>query len=210
MKRLVIVSGVILVLVAVATVRSAPPPPPSNELLQLRKLPPLPHGSVSNYRVDPYIIATEKLQTLGMEKAVAVLRKVAIDPDEDKARVILPLCRMLFSAKSGRLFRQPMLGAPLFVGFSKASNWPSSPIELIDGVPFAVNSGYMLTGLPESPSDYLNYCVQECEWTSTRFTQKNAQEKARALEKLFSSSNWKEPLSEDEKAFFAAQLSSLK
>ncbi len=168
----------------------------------------LPEVRITNdYRVEPYIRAAAKLQQVGMEKAVEILRNEARTPEQDMSKSVILLCRMLFSAKLGGEFRRPWLGAPFFIGDRGAEPWKLEPIEVVDGVPFLIVNGYLLAGHPESSEDYLEYCVKNCEWSKSEFKPMGDSQKLAALEKLLASTQWKQPLPVEAREFLSRQLS---
>jgi hypothetical protein len=170
-------------------------------------------GWADEYRVDPYIAAAAELRAAGKEKAAGVLRAAAKDPEVGSLQVII-LCRLLFTAKAKGEFRRAMIGAPHNLdgtaswlgGGSDRKDWPLEPIEVVDGVPLLVVAGYTLGGQPESPEQYLDYCLKECAWGATEFKPRTAAEKEKALAALLASKKWKKPLTVDERQFLAAQI----
>jgi hypothetical protein len=167
----------------------------------------LPHPLV-DFRADPYIKAASSLQRMGKDKACKRLAELAREEQRGSrhGKRVIVLCRMLFTVKPGGPFRRPELGAAAFWGGTDYEDWPREPIEVVDGVPFVIVSSYHGAGQPESPIDYLEYCLSGCEWGDTKYTPQTADEKRKALEKLISSRKWKRPLREDEKDFFAQQI----
>ncbi|MEO2088442.1 MAG: hypothetical protein ABGY75_02960 [Gemmataceae bacterium] len=157
------------------------------------------------YRVDPLIEKAVKLRAMGKDEAVKVLGTMADDRGWDDNSVIY-LCRMLFTAKPGRLFRPPMLGGPLYFCGTEADDWPLDPIEIVDGVPFLIVGPYVVGGVPEWSAHYLEYCVNKCDWGTTEFKPRTAEEKQKALEKLLASPKWTTPPGDDLRKFFAAQI----
>lgn len=149
----------------------------------------LPDFQYGTYKVDPYIQVASDLQALGKESAVKKMRDYAQAIEHDKKIIIL--CRMLFSAKPNSEFRRPRIGAPAFIGKTDYSDWPLEPIEIVDGVPFLIVTGYMLGGMPEPAEMYLDYCLQNCEWNTFRYEMKNEQMKREALKKFLASPKWK-------------------
>lgn len=218
MKRwLTIVCIAALMAVAVAY-PAAPAPAPQVEELSLSKLPGISlysRDENKNYRIDPYLAAATKLQAMGKDEAIKLLRAESEDFKKEHESVIL-LCRMLFVAKpeSDSLllklgesqFRAPRLGQPSFVAVTNSNDWPLQPIEIVDDVPFLVVVGYSGAGRPEPAQGYLQYCEKECDWSTTKFGPKTLAEKKKALEKLYVSPRWKKPLTEDEKRDLASQL----
>jgi hypothetical protein len=123
------------------------------------------------------------------------------------------LCRMLFTPRAGADFQRPAyLGAPAILGdppFSTSNaNWPLEPIELVDGIPFAVEYGYTYEGFcdPHGAESYVRYCITNCDWSSISFTAKTEQEKEGALKKLISSSKWHQPLDSGEREYLRQQI----
>lgn len=170
-------------------------------------------GVCDEYRVDPYLAVVARLRAAGKEKAAAVLRAAAKDPVVGDLQIIT-LCRMLFTAKPKGEFRRAMIGAPTNLdgsaywlgGGSDLKDWPLEPIEFVDQVPFFVVAGYVLGGLAETPGQYLDYCLKECDWGATEFKPRTAAEKAKALEALLASKKWKKPLTDYERKFLAEQI----
>jgi hypothetical protein len=169
---------------------------PLNELPNLR--------DVRTYRTDQFIRVATILQALGKDKACETLQGLGkgIKPD---MRVIV-LCRLLFTRKADGEFRRPRIGAANYLGDTENEDWPLAPIELIDGVPFLIATGYRGTGVPESAESYLRYCIKNCEWNSYQFKAQTMQDKQKALEKLLASRKWRSQLCEEEKSFLASQI----
>jgi hypothetical protein len=172
--------------------------------LHLDQLPGIQSGE---YRADPYLAAALALQTVGEAKASQILRKLcrqARGPDDEDAVFIL--CRMLFTARPGKEFRRPLIGAPSLLGGTIPKGWPLEPIELVDGVPFLIVRGYMLGGEAEPPESYLEYCLRNCDWRRERFAPRSPEAKRKALAKLLASPKWKRSLEDRERQFLSAQV----
>jgi len=116
------------------------------------------------------------------------------------------LCRMLFTERPGSAFRGPMIGGASFFGGTQNTDWPRVPIELVDGIPFLITGGYVLAGRAETPSNYLEYCETNCDWSRFRFKNKTSTDKLSALDKLVTSPKWKQPLEYYEKQFLSNQI----
>ena len=157
-----------------------------------------------NYKVDPYIAAAAKIQSVGEDEAGKHL--LALAKDVDHGDKVIILCRMLFTAKSNAEFRRPFIGAAFFLGDTAYADWPLEPIELVDGVPFLVVRGYALGGSPEHPKRYVEYCVGNCAWQTAEFKPRSAAEKQKTLEKLLASPKWKAGLTDEEKQFLTSQI----
>jgi hypothetical protein len=158
-----------------------------------------------DYHVDPYLRSAQALQELGKEKACALVRELAIKDPWPHTRT-LALCRMLFQAKPKERFRRAAIGAASFPGGTEAEDWPSEPIEIVDGIPFLVTTDYLIGGFPEPPSDYLRYCVSKCDWIRVRYKPKSKEEKRKAVDKLLSYPKLKGKLGKDDRKFFENQI----
>ncbi|MDF9833138.1 hypothetical protein M2103_001360 [Ereboglobus sp. PH5-5] len=138
------------------------------------ELPPLFHNysektkEQSEVSFDPkgYMKLAVALQKQGEEHAVSVLRKLAKRSDGSK---VVALCRMLFVARKDGAFRAPMWGAPDSLPREDGKPWPLEPIAIINDIPFLVTMGYDIAGKPESASDYVEYCIAECEWNKRNY-----------------------------------------
>ena len=114
---------------------------------------------------------------------------------------------MLFVKKPGHDFERASLGGAHFAGDTSYSDWPLDPIEIVDGVPFAViTTGYMIFGACGPIDDYVRACMTNCDWSDYRFTPKSEKQKQDALAKLIASPKWKRSLTQDEIDYFTAQI----
>jgi hypothetical protein len=159
------------------------------------------------YKVDPYIKVASQLQKLGKKEALETLKKATTPNESDDTFAILT--RMLFSAKPKGKFRTMILCQLWgYYGGTSQEDWPLQPIEIIDGVPFLIVncSARVGSGWPEPTSDYLDYCIKDCDWSATEFKPLNAEQKKNALNKLLASKKWKVPLTDEEKKMFEAQI----
>jgi hypothetical protein len=135
---------------------------------------PSPRPFFEDYRISRYLQVASEIQALSSDEARAKrLRALARDPSE--AGGMFPLCRMLFEERPDGFFRRPELGAPMFVDGDSVGNWPLEPIALYRTVPILIVHGYALGGEPESPGDYLEYCLQSCRWRALRYAPVDAQ-----------------------------------
>lgn len=135
----------------------------------------------------------------------------------EERQKIAVLCRMLFTRRPGSDFKAAGLGGPAFLGndqiFYSTSDpifkkWSLEPIELVDGVPFAVVTGYRYEGWfdPSGAELYVRYCMTNCDWSGYRFTAKTEEQMQPALHKLLSSAKWERPLAQWEAEYLAKQL----
>lgn len=179
----------------------------------------LPSIQSGKYNVDPYIQAAMQLQRMGQQAAVEQLiglaKSAAISrPTDDEQRTAI-LCRMLFTARPGSTFkRASFLGGAFFYGEGPSldttsyTNWPSEPIELVDGIPFAVVYGYTYEGYwdPHGAESYVRYCTTNCVWSDFHFAIKSESQKRRALQKVIASPKWRRQLDAHERLDLAEQI----
>jgi len=158
----------------------------------------------SGYKVDNCIDALATLQTLGKDKAGAILQRYAKDPQH--SAMVIVLCRLLFTAKAQGEFRPPNLGRARLLGGTSISAWPLAPVAVVDGVPFLIAQGYDREGRAELTESYVRYCLDNCDWSSVRYKPKEDPEKQQALEKLLASPKWKVKLDDAEKKFLSSQV----
>ena len=205
---------VVLLAILVGLVKSA-----YTQDIVLANLPSIEDGK---YRVDPYIRVAMQLQDVGQEAAVKKLtalgKAAAISDSTANEQRTAILCRMLFTARPTSTFKRAgFLGGPSFYGESRSefafdttsyTNWPSEPIELVDGIPFAVVNGYIYEGLwdPHAAESYVHYCATNCVWSSIHFTLKSEAQKRQALQKLIASPKWRRPLETWERQVLTDQI----
>jgi hypothetical protein len=151
------------------------------------------------FKVAPYARAAKLLQEMGKEKACKQLTKLAQDDDEDGEVVIL--CRLLFSKKGNNELPRFPFGCPSYMGATTDVDWPNSPVELVDNVPFFIVSSYCGSGPPPHAFSllYLNYYIENCEWSKTRYGRADEKTIDRAFKKLLASKKWRRPLTDDER-----------
>jgi hypothetical protein len=164
----------------------------------------LPSRSRPGYKVDPYIDIAINLQRMASDKATNLLLNLVKDDPEGEKLIIL--CRMLYTAKPKKTFRRPSLGGPRCLGQTSDDDWLLEPIEIVDGIPFLIVTGYTIAGAPEPAKMYITYCIHNCDWNVFQFKPKSLEEKQKALDKLITSPKWKAPLTEDEKKFLSSQI----
>jgi hypothetical protein len=154
------------------------------------------------FKIAPYVRAAVLLQGMGKEKACAHLAKLAEEGDEGQVSI---LCRMLFSKKGQIPFRNPNFGVPAYLGSTTNDDWPLSPLEYVDDVPFFVVRRYELQGERESSAHYLNYCIKNCDWSATRFDKVDEKTIEKALRTLLASKKWKVRLTDFERDFLVSE-----
>jgi hypothetical protein len=123
--------------------------------------------SPRSYKVDACLDAAVLLQEAGKDKARDELFVLA--NDRNQGIQVFVLCRMLFAPKANGEFRRPKIGQAFFLGCTDYADWPFEPIEIVDGVPFLITTGYLIEGVAEEAEEYLRYCLGNCDWSTTRF-----------------------------------------
>ena len=164
----------------------------------------LPNISAYSFKITSYIHAAAALQDRGRDSACQVLLQAAETNRE--SRQIFVLCRMLFTARGTNEFRRPSLGAAHFFGDTDYADWPLEPIELVDGMPFAIAEGYSGGGASLTTAVYVRDCMTNCDWSTIRFREPTDKQKGEALAKLLILDKWKRPLSSREKDFLSGQI----
>lgn len=156
------------------------------------------------FKSRPYILAATKLQKMGKVKACNELERLAME-SEDRGQVAI-LSRMLFTGKDRAILQMPAWGTPVYCGSTNNGDWPASPIEFVDGIPFFVVIGYAMSGVPEGSLSYFRYCHRNGEWTDKAYGEPSAMAMELALRKLLESKKWNRQLTEKEKEYFRSQI----
>jgi hypothetical protein len=144
-------------------------------------------STFEEFKALPYLRAAEALQAAGKDKAFELLRELATKDDDWPHTRTVVLCRMLFKAKEGSEFRRARMGGPTLISGTEIRDWPLEPIAVVEGVPFLLARAYLLAGTSEKPSDYVEYCVQNCDWNDFKFKPVSKSELREALNTLLSS-----------------------
>jgi hypothetical protein len=175
------------------------PPGKKGKNIDMNDLP----GVDRPFKVAPYVRAAALLQKMGKEKACEQLAKLAERGDDGQVAI---LCRLLFSKKEKMPIRPPRFGDPIYLGGTSADDWPLSPLELVDDVPFFVVDGYNLGGERETSLHYLNFYLENCEWSNIRFDKVSDKTIEKALKNLLASGKWKTPLTDSEREYLSSQI----
>jgi len=183
--------------------------------LQSQSLSSLPHFYVARpgfetdefgkYLVSPYITMAVELQSIGRQKAELRMLEYAKTNYWNSDQLFI-LCRMLYKKPSNSDFRAPLLGVPYCLGETSPMDWPLNPIEIVNGVPFLIAKQHTIYGVPGIPSEYLEYCITNCDWNTFKYQNKSEAELESALNKLLNSSKWKRPLTPEERDWLAKQI----
>lgn len=124
-----------------------------------------PEARMGEFNSRAYLALAVELQALGPTEAGRFLHQWS--GREDGVKVI-PLCRMLFVAREGRVFRGPKLGWGNSCPREDKADWPLEPIALVDGIPFLVSPRHPRMDKAETGREYLDYCLSECDWSRQR------------------------------------------
>jgi hypothetical protein len=162
------------------------------------------------------IRAVNGLQSLGKERAVAVLRtydKVATANANrrekyglDEQRIFLIL-RLLFVPEDAASGVPPMLIGEADPPPPQGDHtWPLFPLVVVDQIPFLPVSGYgfLMGGLPQSPLDHVVYCAQRCRLRDEPLVPETSPIKA--VESLLASEQWERFVPPDRAEWFEGML----
>jgi len=129
----------------------------------------IPNGDdfARSYRISHYLGLAAEFQTLALRDRADRLRAMAKDPS--RFPDIFPLCRMLFEANAGGVFRRPLIGRASFLA-GTYQDWPLEPIALFEDIPILIVRGYSLGGKPESATQYVAYCLANCRRSDRKYT----------------------------------------
>ncbi len=159
---------------------------------------------LQSFKPSPYLKIASELQSLKKDEAITLLREWSKNKEYDEQIIIL--CRMLFEPRKSSSFTRPGLGGPQFYGGTSFEDWPLEPITLVDDIPFDIVIGYILAGMAEPGSKYLEYCIKETQWTSRRYRDATDAQINSAFQKLLNSHIWKKRLSDWELDLLKKQI----
>ena len=168
-------------------------------------MPSFQRNDYGKYEVKPYVEAVIRLQSMGQQRSEQCMVKYARQNKWSGDQIYI-LCRMLYTKPIASDFKSPPLGLPSCIGGTNYKNWPLNPIEIVDGVPFLIATGFSLYGAGGTPLDYISYCMTNCEWNTFLYKSKSDEELKTALNKMLNSSKWNRPLREDEKQGLSLQI----
>ena len=160
--------------------------------------------AVNPFKSAQYVRVATQLQSMGKEKACERLAELAERGDDDGQ--VAFLCRLLFVKKANVSFRPPFFGVPNYMGGTNSEDWPLSPLELVDDVPFRVARSYNIAGEPEASRTYLDFCLKNCNWCDRQFEKVNDQAIKKALNSLLNSEKWRKPLTNSERKYLGSQI----
>jgi hypothetical protein len=156
------------------------------------------------FKVELYLRIASKLQQLGKEKACKTLLRLAVNDYQGKVSC---LCRMLFRPKKKcDECLDPHLGAMSFLDDTLEGDWPVAPLEMQNGVPFFVVFGFNVGGTICNSVKDVKCCIQNRDWSDTRFDLITKEDQQKALADLLASKKWKKQLSKRARDFLSAQI----
>lgn len=110
---------------------------------------------------------------------------------EEHAVCIGWVCRIIFQGKDGKPLRQPMYGGLSLPYLTMPlERWPLYPVAESDGVFFVLSEGYMLAGVAERASDYIDYCSANGDFRKTKVKIPTHDEAVGAFDSLKRSERW--------------------
>jgi len=136
---------------------------------------------------------------LGEERATKELKSLEVDTMKSPPQTGIQrnerigwICRIIFEAKNNEPLRGPRYGALRLPFLSMPlERWPRYPVAESDGVFFVLSQGYVLAGLPEGASAYIDYCSSNGKFRKTPVKVPSRAEALSALESLKQSAAWK-------------------
>lgn len=157
-----------------------------------------------NYKCNSYLKLASYVQNLSRTKALEVIRECTKSGKyEDQ---IIVLTKLLFQAKKNTNLRRPYIGAAGFLNKTDYADWPTEPVMIINNIPFLITGGYVIGGTPEPAWKYLEYCIENGEWTENKYLIKNQEELNDGLKALFASKKWNAELTTSDKNFLKKQI----
>lgn len=124
-------------------------------------------SGVDHFPITRYLRLAEHLQSMTERERLTWLRMAARSYSLDEPAVLL--ARMLIQAKEGQNLRGIYADVGAHAAGKKEDQFPDSPIEIHDGVPFCVATSAGGTGIPEDAATYVEYLLARGEWRATRF-----------------------------------------
>lgn len=101
------------------------------------------------------------------------------------------VCRIIFAGKGTKPLRPPMYGGQSLARFiTPLERWPLYPVAESDGVFFVLSEGYVLAGVAERASDYIDYCSANGDFRRTKVKKPTRNEAISAFYALKKSNRW--------------------
>jgi hypothetical protein len=101
------------------------------------------------------------------------------------------VCRIIFKGKSGKPLRPPLYGGLLLPRLTMPlERWPLYPVAESDGVFFVLSEGYMLAGVAEQASDYIDYCSATGSFRKTKVEVPTQDEAVKAFNSFKKAKRW--------------------
>lgn len=101
------------------------------------------------------------------------------------------VCRIVFQGTNGKPLRQPFYGALRLPYLTMpVERWPLFPVAESDGVFFVLSEGYMLAGVAERASDYIDYCSATGDFRAKKIKMPTQEEAVKAFDTLKKAKRW--------------------
>jgi len=136
---------------------------------------------------------------IGLGEVEAIKALKALEEDHSKAidrgfhtnERIGWICRIVFQGTKGKPLRQPLYGGLSLPYLTMPlERWPLYPVAESDGVFFVLSEGYMLAGVAERASDYIDYCSANGDFRKTKVKIPTHDEAVSAFDSLKQSERW--------------------
>ena len=109
------------------------------------------------------------------------------------------VCRIIFEGKGDKPIRQPYYGGLLLPYLTMPlTEWPQYPVAESEGVYFVLADGYMLAGVAEEASDYIDYCSNNGTFRKTKVNVPSKADAISAFNSINDSIRWKKIKWKDE------------
>jgi hypothetical protein len=125
---------------------------------------------------------------MGETRAIKSLKALG----EDHAVRIGLVCRIIFQGNDGKPLRQPRYGGLSLPYLTMPlEQWPLYPVAESEGVFFVLSEGYILGGVAERVTDYIDYCSTTGNFRKTKVEVPTHEEAMRAFDSFKNEQRWK-------------------
>lgn len=135
--------------------------------------------------------------SMGEKRAIEALKDleedvfVGFEKGFDANERIGWVCRIIFQGEEDKPLRQPLYGGLSLPYLTMPlERWPLYPIGESNGVYFVLSEGYMLAGVAERASAYIDYCSSTGSFRKSAVSIPNRTEAATAFDDLKNSKRW--------------------
>jgi hypothetical protein len=128
---------------------------------------------------------------IGLGEGRAIKEMKLLEKDFSAERIGW-ICRIIFDGKNGEVLRPPMYGGLLLPKLTMPlDRWPRYPVAESEGIFFVLSEGYMLAGMAERASAYIDYCSSAGVFRTNAVKVPTKAEAVKAFEALKESKPWK-------------------